>query len=100
MVCSWADERGCVFKTDMRLIHLASGLLIVTGCTSSSGVLKVAPDTYTVSASSPTGVEARKVALTEANEYCSKLGREIVVTNEKISGPSIDITFRCAARGN
>jgi hypothetical protein len=85
----------------MRLtFHLAWGLLIVTGCTSSSGVLKVAPDTYTVSASSPTGVEARKVALTEANEYCSKLGREIVVTNEKISAPSIDITFRCAALGN
>jgi hypothetical protein len=84
----------------MRLIHLVSGWLIVAGCTSSSGVLKVAPDTYTVSASSPTGIEARKIALTEANEYCSKLGREIVVTNEKVSSPSIDITFRCAARGN
>lgn len=78
-------------------------LVLVAGCSShfSSGVLKRGPDTYVVSVqSSPLhggAAHSRRVALTEANEHCTKQGKEILVTTE-LSGPiTVDLTFRCLA---
>ena len=78
---------------------------VLSGCATSADVLPVGPDTYTVSAAAAPvrggSSAARGIALSEANQYCQKLGKQILVTN--ISAQSInrfgagdsDITFRC-----
>jgi hypothetical protein len=83
---------------------------MVTGCAMSSGVLKMGPDTYTLSvAAAPARggvVGAKQLALTQASDYCTAAGREIVVTN--ISGQSttrmgagnVDVTFQCLLAGD
>ncbi len=82
----------------------------VTACAQSSGILKMGPDTYSVSvhAAPARGGEsgARKIALTEANQGCSNQGKEILVTNIT-SGPSthfpggtVEVTFQCLAKGD
>lgn len=85
-------------------------VLALGGCAQSSGVLKMGPDTYTVSvhAAPARGGEAgaRNLALTEANERCSREGREIMVTNiasgrsSHLPGGTVDVTFRCLAKGD
>lgn len=68
------------------------------------------PDTYSVSvhaAPARGGASgAQKIALTEAKQRCQAAGKEILVTNIS-SGPSshlpggtVDVTFRCLARGD
>ena len=95
----------------MRLL-LAFAVIILAGCipTQSSGVLKLGPDTYTTSAAAVPerggSIEARKVALTEANEYCAQLGKEILVANigtataNQYGRGQAEITFRCLAKGD
>lgn len=88
-------------------ISVTAGVLValLSGCAQSSGVLQLGPDTYTVSvhAAPARGGEsgARKLALTEAQQQCQKMGREIIVDN-LTSGPSshfpggtVDVTFKC-----
>ena len=84
-------------------------LLVLAGCpiTKSSGVMKLGPDTYTVSTMAVPGAggstEARRMALTEANAHCASLNREILVTNMGSSNPyagpgKAEVTFRCLAK--
>jgi hypothetical protein len=89
---------------------LAIVLAFLAGCTfsKSSGVLKLGPDTYTTSAvAAPVAggsSEARRLALTEANEHCSQLGKEILVTNLGTAINHVnnfgnaEVTFRCLAK--
>ena len=59
----------------------------------SRGVLKMGPDTYTISAAAAPArggsSEARKIALTEANQRCAQMGREILVTNVRTATTNI-----------
>ena len=88
-------------------IFISLILVILAGCTRSSGILKVGPDTYTTwAAASPVrggAAEARRIVLSEANEYCEQLGKEILVTNLGTSlqaaGQS-ELTFRCLSKGD
>lgn len=91
---------------------LAFAVIILAGCAPhSSGVLKLGPDTFTTSASAAGArggsSEARKIVLTEANEYCAQLGKEILVTNigtattnYQYGHGKAEITFRCLAKGD
>jgi hypothetical protein len=83
-----------------------SWLLVLTGCATSSGVLKTGADSYTVSASASLGggggSAAKKNAYSEASQECAKQGKAIEITNEKVSAPSwtdgmytVDISFKC-----
>lgn len=94
----------------MKSLHVLSICMFLTACVQSSGILKMGPDTYSVSihAAPARGGEsgARRLALTEANEKCSAEGKEILVTNLS-SGPSshfpggtVEVTFRCLAKGD
>lgn len=94
-------------RNQLILVGVAAALV---ACAQSSGVMKLGPDTYTVSvhAAPARGGEpgARGLALTEANAHCQSLGREILVTNLK-SGPSshfpggtVDVTFQCLDKGD
>ena len=57
--------------------------LMLAGCAQSSGILKMGPDTYSVSvhaAPARGGVSgAKKLAFEEGNEHCSSLGKEFLV---------------------
>jgi len=83
-------------------------LPLLTACAQSSGVMKMGPDTYTVSthAAPARGGEsgAKRLSLTEANQYCDAQGKEILVTNiesgssSHLPGGTVDITFRCLTK--
>lgn len=80
------------------------------GCAKSSGVLKMGPDTYSVSvhAAPARGGEsgARKIALTEANAKCVAEGKEILVTSvssgrsSHFPGGTVEVTFQCLSKGD
>lgn len=83
------------------LIFSVSCIFIFIGCglrTYNSSVLEVGPDTYFVSANDLNISIATKEALTLANDYCKKLGKEILVTEKKsrIELRSFyEVTFMC-----
>ena len=80
-------------------------LAVLGGCAQSSGVLKLGPDTYSVSvhAAPARGGEsgAKRIALTEANQACMQKGRELLVRNissrpsSHFPGGTVDVTFQC-----
>lgn len=78
----------------------------LSGCglkTYSSGVLPMGPDTYTVSADDLNASTAKQAALGQAQNHCSSLGKEILVTNTKTSRETrniYDVTFRCLSKGD
>lgn len=85
-------------------------IALLAGCVQSSGVLKMGPDTYSVSvhaAPARGGIPgAQRLAMNEANQACMSQGREILVQNIS-SGPSrhypggtVDVTFQCLARND
>lgn len=89
----------------MKKFLLFSSFLI-SACASNSGVLQLGPDTYTVTGSgvgsgsiSGNDINAKRNALKEANAYCTKIGRNILVTNtgmqSTVYGSTSDITFKC-----
>jgi hypothetical protein len=67
----------------------------------STGVQRLGPDTYTITGIASTirggAAAARGIALTEANEYCQKTGKEALVKNvgQQNLNNSADIVFRC-----
>jgi hypothetical protein len=76
----------------------------------SSGVMKMGPDTYSTSvAASPIRggtVGAKQMAMNDAGQYCAASGKEILVTNtssqttNNAGAGTVDITFRCLAKGD
>ncbi|MGH9428860.1 MAG: hypothetical protein ACRD2L_21450 [Terriglobia bacterium] len=93
-----------------RVVILSAALLLLVACAQSSGILKLGPDTYTVSvhAAPARGGEpgARGLALTEAQSHCQSQDREILVTNlssgrsTHLPGGTVEVTFRCLAKGD
>lgn len=83
---------------------------LVSGCATSSGVVKMGLDTYSinvVAAPARGGVAgAKRIAYEEANESCAKTGKELLVVNERLArtsdagGGTIDLTFRCLNKGD
>lgn len=95
----------------MKIFHtlsLALALLLVS-C-ASTGVIPIGGDTYTISKQTATGYESavsiRGAVLKEANEFCRKNGREMVVVSinnkDGIPGRSyatVDLVFRAVRSG-
>lgn len=92
----------------MHKSYVLLALVALTGCSSSSGVLPMGPDTYSVSASehnmSGGAPVAQATALREANDYCAQRGKELLVTNASTSFSrpffSYEATFRCLQPGD
>jgi hypothetical protein len=94
----------------MRIVLLCIAGALCASCAQSSGILKMGPDTYTISASAAPArggsSEARKIALSEANQHCAQMGREILVTNVGTATTNIygagtaEVTFRCLVKGD
>jgi predicted small secreted protein len=71
------------------LLPLALCCVLISGCTTSSGVVAVGPDTYMISRTQwgfrgPGLVKA--AAIKEADAYCKKHGKEILVIKTVESG--------------
>lgn len=82
------------------------GVLGITACSNSSGVLKMGPDTFSISTEASFGrggiPAAKKIAYQEAGNECSKRGLEVFVLNERSAGTTFtdgmaktELTFRC-----
>lgn len=82
--------------------------VFLAGCTS-SGVIPMGPDTYTISTYhdySSTGAKA--MAYKEANEYCNSMGKQIMTIrnsqgHQRVSGiptSHFDLEFRCLSEGD
>ena len=93
-----------------KLILLMVGILIVlTGCTS-SGVLQIGPDTYTVGTTSELSpAYAKKLAMQEAMDYCKAQGKEIMPMQTQTGShrdafgdnlATYDYTFKCLSPGD
>lgn len=94
-------------------LHALTGVtVIVGGCAAAPGVQPLGPDTYLISvfANEISGDEsdAHTKVLGEANQYCARLGRQILVTNnfdlvpsmqqDSREGRTVVVTFRCLPR--
>jgi hypothetical protein len=79
-------------------------VLTLTGCAQSTGVMKMGPDTFSVTADALGASNAKQIALTEASGQCQSMGKEILVTNTssgKDRARSVyEVTFRCLAKGD
>jgi hypothetical protein len=101
----------------MNKLWIAASLstaVMSAGCASSTGVLPVGPDTYSISAGASAArgglAGARGTALKEAGEYCAKAGKQILVQDISASssdtGRPLDISqnsnviFRCLSEGD
>jgi hypothetical protein len=76
----------------------------ISACkTPSSNLSELGPDTYNISTSAPPArggsVEAKRIALSEADAFCAKSGKEAFVTNFKTSKNHAEVTFRCEEEG-
>jgi len=91
----------------MRKIIFIAVALILSGCVSTSGVLPMGKDTYSLTVSvsgsgfdADNATKAKKEAITQAADYCKNLGKEVLVQNVSgrslVSGGSVyDIIFQC-----
>jgi hypothetical protein len=95
-------------EAGMRCFAVALFGLLLTGC-ADSGVMKVGPDTYMVSATRP-GISgdvtaAKQAALKQGQEYCTKQGKQLLVQHMDdqvrwdCPGTS-NVTFLCLAEGD
>jgi hypothetical protein len=82
--------------------------LVVTACSTTTGVQQLAPNTYTVSVGavgtgsiSGNDVKSRREALEQARAFCSNLGKQVAVqniaNNSSVYGSSMDLVFHCEA---
>ena len=92
-------------KRNLRILLPAA--LLTSGCTGTSGIIPVGPDTYTVSEMRAPlvggGPAARDAVLAEAAAFCSSQGRTVVPLELRPDGDpytpyyptAFDATFRC-----
>jgi len=88
------------------LLTVMAGAIVLSGCTSGTGILPAGPDTYTVTKKVSLilggGNEAEKEALTGANDFCEQKGLKFV-PNTMGAQPSLSeltpgaysVLFRC-----
>ena len=91
----------------MKSVITIVGALALTACANSSGVVKIGPDTFTISTSASPGKggvpAAKRIAYQEASEECSRRGGlEVFTLSEKTSSPTwtegmagMELNFRC-----
>ena len=83
-------------------------MLTVAACASSTGVMKLGPDTYRTSAGAAPALGgssgAQKIALDEGRQFCEQQRLEILVMNistetfNNFGAGIANITFRCLAK--
>jgi hypothetical protein len=88
-----------------------AAVFVVAGCAQNSGVLKMGPDTYSVTAGASHGrggmAEAKRMAYGDAAAECQRQGREFLVIGERATPESwtsgmnnVALDFRCLQTGD
>lgn len=87
-----------------------SSLVFLAGCATSSGVMQLGPDTYTISTHASVvrggAAGAKRMALEEASRHCASMGKEILVMNTGVyasnygKGSDADLTYQCLKSGD
>lgn len=91
----------------MKKVAFLVASAVVAGCATTSGAMKLGPDTYMITAQAETaGTRSGKVnelALGKAHSHCAGLGKEVLVTNlfhRQSPFFTTDITFQCLDAGD
>jgi hypothetical protein len=92
----------------MKKLLLIPSIFLLTACVSSSGILPMGKDTYTLTVSvsdsifdSENATKAKKEVISQSTAYCKNLNKEVLVknmsntTSGKTSTSSYDIVFQC-----
>jgi hypothetical protein len=92
----------------VKKLLLVPSICLLTACVSSSGILPMGKDTYTLTVSesdslfdSENATKAKKEVMNQATAYCKNLNKEVLVknmsntTSGKTSTSSYDIVFQC-----
>ncbi|MCP5208314.1 MAG: hypothetical protein H7A01_13995 [Hahellaceae bacterium] len=89
----------------MRLLSILLFIFLLEGCASSSGVLEMGPNSYSISvAASPArggSAGAKRMAYKEAVEHCESMGKQILVSNHATNTTNYagagesELTFSC-----
>jgi putative hemolysin len=92
-----------------RLVLLIGAVVVLSSC-SSSGVLPMGPDTFTIATSSELSpAYAKKAAITEASQYCQSQGKQMMPVQTSQGGhvdafgenlATYDFVFRCLVEGD
>ena len=95
------------FNIQVKYVITLAIAVAITACASSSGVIKVGPDTFTISTSASPGKggvpAAKRIAYQEAADECTRRGGlEVFALSEKTASPtwtegmaSMELNFRC-----
>ena len=75
-------------------------LTLLGGCATSSGILPMGKDLYSLTVQADAASSAKKNAIEQAAEHCSKKGQSIEVAKTGASSDaygwhSYEVTFRC-----
>ncbi len=90
----------------MKIIVVLAMLFVLQACVTkaTSGVLKMGPDTYTISAhfSKIMGgrLGSRKFVFDEGNKFCAGIKKEIMISGEDLVRGTTRLTFLCLAQND
>jgi hypothetical protein len=94
-----------------RKIVTAISVLLLSACTSTTGVIQIGQDTYMIGSQgkSPggfSGTEAKALAFADAQRYCAGLGKKVQVINTQQSdmafgkNATAEVQFMCLSEGD
>lgn len=84
----------------IKLVFSAVSLLAITGCATSSGVMPIGSDTYSLSVQAATAAAAKQDALNEANAHCKAQNKNIQAnymrpSSDAFGWHSYEVHFKC-----
>ena len=91
-------------RFELRVSIFVVAAAVLSGCVSTSEVLEMGKDTYSVSATADgmrSAASARQSAFEAGRETCTKQGKRFMLANESMSrtrmwiDTTVDVTFRC-----
>jgi hypothetical protein len=94
-----------------RIVSIAIMVAAVASCAQSSGVMQLAPNTYSIVTADELGgtIAAKRAGLQEATAFCTSKGQQMItmqtssdVRRDFVGDPVAhhDLTFRCAPPGS
>ena len=89
-----------------RILIASMAIALLAGCGTvarSSGAMQIGPDTYRIMARAPMGNQlgSQQMAFSEANGFCTTMGKKMVTTNTKSTElEGYEVTFRCLRDGD
>jgi hypothetical protein len=77
------------------MLLLGPMVVALAGCSTTSTVAELAPETFGLTAHGNTPAAAASLGVARAQRHCTALGRAFEVTRSEIGGRDYTIAFRC-----